>query len=65
LNEEGYYFPFAYRFASYNAFSKMFGHVFIVVYPNTKHEIWIDPVLESFDDRTKTPYYYKDLQTKK
>ena len=65
LNENGYNIPFSYRFASYNAFSKQYGHVFVVAYPGTKNEIWIDPVLDFFNDRSREPYYYIDKQTKK
>lgn len=56
--------PFAFRFASYKNNSKEFGHVFIVLYPETNKEIWIDPVLDKFDDRSKTPTYYKDKKVK-
>lgn len=63
LNDLGYYFPFAYRFASYSIFNKQPGHVFIVVYPK-KNEVWIDPVLQNFNQQ-KQPYYFKDYKTKK
>jgi hypothetical protein len=56
--------PFAFRFASYKNNSKEFGHVFIVLYPETNKEIWIDPVLDKFDDRSKIPTYYKDKKVK-
>lgn len=48
--------PFAYRFASYRAFDKQPQHVFVVIDPDTSHEIWIDPVLSKFD--LKKPYNY-------
>lgn len=48
--------PFAYRFASYRMFDKTPQHVFVVINPGTKNEIWIDPVLNSFD--YKKPYTY-------
>ena len=48
---------FAYRFASYRPFDKIPHHVFIVVNPDTKNEIWLDNVLPSFD--IKKRYFYK------
>ena len=46
--------PFAYRFASYKLFDKSPQHVFVVINPGTQNEIWLDPVLPSFDQ--KKPY---------
>jgi len=48
--------PFAFRFASYKPFDRQPQHVFVVIDPNTDHEIWIDPVISSFD--YKKPYTY-------
>jgi hypothetical protein len=48
--------PFAYRFASYKTFDPQPGHVFVVINPGTSSEIWIDPVLSTFD--YKKPYTY-------
>ena len=48
--------PFAYRFASYKMFDKTPGHVFVVINPGTKKEIWLDPVLSTYD--YKKPYTY-------
>lgn len=48
--------PFAYRFASYKTFDPQPGHVFVVMHPGTEKEIWIDPVLSTFD--YKKPYTY-------
>lgn len=60
LNRKGIYnVPLAYRFASYKEYSKNPQHVFAVLYPNTDHEIWVDPVLDKFDLK-KQPTYYKD-----
>lgn len=56
--------PFAFRFASYKNNSKEPGHVFVVLYPGTNKEIWIDPVLDRFDDRSKIPTYYTDKKIK-
>ena len=53
--------PFSYRFASYKMFDKTPQHVFVVINPGTKNEIWLDPVLSSYD--YKKPYTYaKDKQ---
>lgn len=49
--------PFAYRFASYKYFDRQPGHVFVVIHPGTKKEIWIDPVLPKLDQRK--PYFHK------
>ena len=56
--------PVAYRFASYKDNVKEPGHVFAVLYPGTKNEIWIDPVLDRFDDKSKQPTFYKDKKVK-
>lgn len=46
-----------YRFASYRLTDKLPHHVFVVLNPNTDHEIFVDPVLPTFNNR-KT-YFYK------
>lgn len=56
---EGDAWSWCYRFASYNS-DKGIEHVFIVV-TDGNNEIWIDPVLSSFDERKK-PTYFKDKQ---
>lgn len=56
--------PVAYRFASYKDNVKEPGHVFSVLYPGTKNEIWIDPVLDRFNDKSKQPTFYKDKKVK-
>jgi hypothetical protein len=56
LNRQGYNIPYVYRFASYNLFDQVPGHVFIVVNPD-KNEIWLDAVLKEFD--YKKQYQYK------
>ena len=54
LNRKGIVkIPFCYRFASYKLFQEQPQHVFAVAYPGTKNEIWIDPVLPTFDYRKK------------
>ena len=55
-------FDVYYRFASYDAFDNTPQHVFAVVNENGK-EIWIDPVLDEFDEK-KQPYFYKDKKIK-
>ena len=56
--------PFCYRFASYREENKQPGHVFIVAFPGTINEIWIDPVLSRFD--YKKQFVYKiDKKPKK
>lgn len=45
-----------YRFASYNMFDSTPQHVFVVV-NDRGNELWIDPVLNRFDDRSTTPYH--------
>jgi len=49
--------PFCFRFTSYKYFSEVPEHVFVVLYPGTNKEIWVDPVLNSFDQ--KKAYTYK------
>jgi hypothetical protein len=51
-------FDVSYRFASYDPFDKVPQHVFCVVRENGE-EFWIDPVLESFNEKKK-PYFFKD-----
>jgi len=43
--------PWAFRFASYRWYDETPQHVFIVLNPGTKREIWVDPVLSRFDQR--------------
>lgn len=46
-----------YRFASYKIADKIPHHVFVVINPNTKNEVFVDPVLPTFND--KKQYHYK------
>lgn len=55
-------FDVYYRFASYDPFDKTPQHTFAVVKENGK-EYWIDPVLDSFNQK-KQPYYFKDKKIK-
>jgi hypothetical protein len=48
--------PFSFRFASYKTFDRQPQHVFVVIDPGTDREIYIDPVISSFD--YKKPYTY-------
>lgn len=56
LNRRGCNIEWFYRFASYDMFDHMPQHVFIVVIDNNQ-EIWVDPVLSSFNDRHVQPYH--------
>lgn len=56
LNDLGHKIPYSFRFASYSSYSKTPGHVFVVINPGTKKEIWIDAVLNKFN--YKKPYTY-------
>jgi len=49
----------AFRFAGYNNFSDNLEHVFCVVNPKTKKEIWCDAVLPYFNQK-KEPSIFKD-----
>jgi hypothetical protein len=48
--------PFVYRFSSYRIDEKTPQHIFVVAYPNTKNEVWIDPVLPNFNQRKQYTY---------
>jgi hypothetical protein len=64
LNRKGIFkVPLSYRFASYRYDTREPQHVFSVLYPNTKNEVWVDPVLNKFDQR-KEPVYIKDKKIK-
>jgi hypothetical protein len=63
LNRKGFPIKWAYRFASYRLMDKLPHHVFVVINPGTQKEIWIDPVLNGFDQ--KKQYYYKIDKTPK
>lgn len=49
-----------YRFASYNLFNRIPAHVFVVLWPGTNYEFWIDPVLARLNGRWPRPTYYDD-----
>ena len=49
--------PFVFRFSGYKFFDNSPQHVFIVAFPDTNREIWIDAVINKFD--YKKPYTYK------
>jgi hypothetical protein len=51
-----------YRFASYELFNSQPGHVFVVLFPKTKNEMWLDPVLGSFDSRSPRPIWKRDYR---
>jgi hypothetical protein len=49
-----------YRFASYNLLNRTPGHVFVVLWPGSGNEIWIDPVLPNLNQRWPRPTYSVD-----
>lgn len=51
LRRSGKNINWSYRFANYKLFARTPHHVFVVADPKTKREIWIDPVLEFFDNQ--------------
>ena len=51
------YIPFVYRFASDKLFDSTPNHVFIVAYPGTDNEIWVDPIPEVGYFNEKLTYY--------
>jgi len=64
LNRKGIYqVPLAFRFAGYKDSTREPQHVFAVMYPGTRKEIWIDPVLARFNEK-RQPSFYKDKKIK-
>jgi len=64
LNRKGIFnVPLSYRFASYRYDTKEPQHVFSVLYPGSENEIWVDPVLNEFNQK-KQPVYIKDKKIK-
>jgi hypothetical protein len=59
---EGLDFDLYFRFASYEYNDKTPQHVFCVI-SDGNEEIWIDPVLDFFNQK-KMPYFYKDKKIK-
>ncbi len=55
LNRSGKKIKWHYRFASYNVFDSLPGHVFVVMEDNG-NEYWIDPVLKAFNERLEPTY---------
>jgi len=54
----GEIFDLCYRFAAYDG-SRTPEHVFVVINPGSKNEIWCDAVLDNFNEK-KEPNFYKD-----
>jgi len=54
----GEIFDLSYRFAAYDG-SRTPEHVFVVINPGSKNEIWCDAVLDNFNEK-KEPNFYKD-----
>lgn len=61
LNRKGNKINWCYRFASYRYNDKLPHHVFVVINPNTSNEIWVDAVLDAYND--KKQYFYKTDKT--
>lgn len=59
LNRRGAGIDWCYRFASYKLTKPAPYHVFVVMYPGTDDEIWVDAVLSGFDQK-KRPIHFKD-----
>lgn len=57
LNRQGQRIPWVYRFSSYRLLDRVPQHVFVVMYPGTNKEIWIDAVLPHYNQHKQ--YYYK------
>lgn len=57
LNRRGHHINWCYRFASYRLGDKLPHHVFVVVNPGTKNELFVDPVIQPFNYHK--PYFYK------
>jgi hypothetical protein len=55
LNRRGAKINWTYRFASYRLFDSVPGHVFVVIKDHGQ-EIWVDPVLPSFDYHKPVSY---------
>jgi hypothetical protein len=55
--------PLAFRFAGYKNNTREPQHVFAVMNPGTKKEIWIDPVLPRFNEK-RQPSFFKDKKIK-
>jgi hypothetical protein len=49
-----------YRFASYSILNRVPGHVFVVLWPGSGRELWIDPVLPKLNTRWPRPVYHSD-----
>ena len=61
LNRKGANIKWCYRFASYRYNDKLPHHVFVVINPNTNNEIWVDAVLDAYNDHKQ--YFYKTDKT--
>jgi hypothetical protein len=55
-----------YRFAEYEIGTSDpdTWHVFVVVYPDTNYELWVDPVFNTFNTRTPRPWHWEDQKPK-
>ena len=60
MRRAGEKIDWTYRFASYNLLNRTPGHVFVVLWPGTGNELWIDPVLPKLNQRWPRPTYSTD-----
>lgn len=63
INRNKWPIDWCYRFASYN-FEKIAAHVFVVFWDQDGSEIWLDPVLNYYNEKKK-PYYKIDRKPQK
>lgn len=59
MRRNGEKVDWCYRFASYNLFKRTPGHVFVVINPGTDN-IWLDPVIGTFNGRYPSPIWKID-----
>lgn len=55
-------FTWCYRYASYDPVDNEAAHVFVVINPDTEKEIWLDPVLNYYNEKL-IPSYFTDRYT--
>lgn len=60
MRRAGEKIDWTYRFGSYNLLNRTPGHVFVVLWPGSADELWIDPVLPKLNQRWPRPAYSTD-----
>lgn len=60
MKRDGQNIDWCYRFASYSLFNSVPGHVFVVINPKTDN-IWLDPVMNNFNQRSPRPIWKQDV----